>query len=250
MHVSHECSFLLFSLDVDNTSLGDLLDGTKVKAWISGPSFMVEAIGTAYSVAEVGEQFAWIGSALRTSPYSSEVAYSVPRLEEAHIASESVERLEKGFKAHVRFSITFSVQQDSEQQTKAHCQCWHDMFRNPLIVKGYPIPRRLEHNTGLEMPINMMAGLVGTRHVNVFDGKLFIKGHVSMLIPRRRQGDLLLWHFLRLPNGERISYYHAAGPHIAGIDMSHLSSSRHVVGWCSQAKFVAGKHSTPEQGIH
>jgi hypothetical protein len=246
MHVGHECSFLLFSLDVDNTSLGDLLDGTKVKAWISGPSFMVEAIGTAYSVAEVGEQFAWIGSALRTSPYSSKVAYSVPRLEEAHIASESVERLEKGFKAHVRFSITFSVQQDSEQQTKAHCQCWHDMFRNPLIVKGYPIPRRLEHNTGLEMPINMMAGLVGTRHVNVFDGKLFIKGHVSMLIPRRRQGDLLLWHFLRLPNGERISYYHAAGPHIAGIDMSHLSSSRHVVGWCSQAKFVAGKHSTPE----
>lgn len=211
---------------------------------------MVEAIGTAYSVAEVGEQFAWIGSALRTSPSSSEFAYSVPHLEEARIASQSVERLERGLKAHVRFGITFSVQQDSEQQTKAQCQCWHKMFRNPVIAKGYPIPRRVEPNTGLEMPINMMAGLVGTRHVNVFDGKLFIKGHASMLIPRRRHGDLLLWHFLRLPSGERISYWHEAGPHIAGIDKSHLSTLRHIVGWCSQAKFVAGKQITSEQEIY
>jgi hypothetical protein len=216
--------------------------------------FMVQAVGTAYQVAELAEQFAWIGAALRTSPQETRVAYARPSLTKTGMSGElHTTGFEPGIRAHVMFRLAFSMSsQEGEEPTKAECQCWHDMFRNPVVVLGYPIPRRPEPRTGLEIPINVMAALVGTRHANVFDGKLFIKGHNSMLVPREEREGFLLWHFLRAPKDERISYYYEVGQHLRGIEMSHIQSSRHVVGWCSSAELIAGKtldtvvHSSPQ----
>lgn len=38
----------------------------------------VDAHGTAACVAEIGEQFAWLASALRPSPFPQKIAYSRP----------------------------------------------------------------------------------------------------------------------------------------------------------------------------
>jgi hypothetical protein len=59
-------------------SLGDLPDNNKLTVWIHKSKFMVKAFGTGYFVAEIGEQLAWLGAALRSSLYELGVAYCMP----------------------------------------------------------------------------------------------------------------------------------------------------------------------------
>jgi hypothetical protein len=205
-------------------------------------NLMVEACGTAYAIAEIGEQFAWLGAALRSSPFNLGVAYSIPRLDQFQPHLVSNETFGMNVKAHLGIHIKFTMQKDKQHSANTDCQCWHDMFRNPVIVQGYPIPRRSESNTGLELPLNMMASLVCTQWASVFDKKVYIKGHTSMLVPTRRKGDSLLWHFIQHKDGGPILYRHHSGLHAENVNFSTLDKMRHIVGWCSQAKTLAGKH--------
>jgi hypothetical protein len=66
------------------------------------------------------------------------------------------------------------------------------MFRNPVVAKGYLILSRSESSIGLEILLNMMAGLARTQHANTFNGKLFIKGFSTMLVLMKHSGDLLI----------------------------------------------------------
>ena len=38
-------------------------------------------------------------------------------------------------------------------------ECWYNMFRNPIMVSGYPILAKHERGLGLEIPLNIIAGL-------------------------------------------------------------------------------------------
>lgn len=221
---------------------GNLPDRTKITAWMTESAFMVEAVGTACSVAEVGEQFAWVGSALRSSPYRYGVICCTPRFAKVQNSREITKRLDTEVAGEAMFDIHFSLQSGSDHFDKNPCQCWHNMFRNPVVVRGYPIPRRLEANTGLEIPLNMMAGLSNTVRADVFDGKVFIKSHSSMLVPTRQTGDMILWHFLQHEHDEIMLYSHNQLPH-ALIDFSVLDNPkiRHIVGWLSEAKTLSGK---------
>ena len=209
---------------------------------MSKSDLMVEATGTAHSIAEVGEQLAWIGAALRSSPYDSGVVYCEPRLENFH--DKSSEHLnEVAVKANIGVSLNFVLQRDEEQSDKVQCQCWHGMFQNPVIVRGYPIRCRPEPETGLEIPLNIMAGLIGTQRANMFNGKLFIKGFASMLVPTKFSQGFILWHFLQQEEGARISYGFNCGVHADNVSVSDLSGARHIVGWCSRVKNYGGKSS-------
>ncbi|KAH8746433.1 hypothetical protein BGZ57DRAFT_935950 [Hyaloscypha finlandica] len=59
---------------------------------------------------------------------------------------------------------------------------------------------------GLEMPLNIISGLAGSKYTNEFNGKTFIKGFSAMLIATEVSKDLLLWHYYFNVTGERISY--------------------------------------------
>lgn len=203
---------------------------------------MVEATGTKVSVAEIGVQLAWLGAALRSSPYKLGVAYCTPLI---HIDSQSVKVSENLLSLpSVQFKIDFAIEELELTQLTPKMlngQCWHSMFRNPIIVKGYPIPPKPEPYLGLEIPLNMMAGLIQTKRVNSFDGKLFLKGFSSMLIPTKRTKNLFMWHLIYHGDGTRISYLESSADHVEGIAISDLAEARHVVGWCTNAKMNAGR---------
>jgi len=202
---------------------------------------MVEVFGTEYSVAEIGEQFAWLGAALRSSPYDLGIACCIPYI--SNIRTDFTSR--PLFGSHSRHAILcnidFTKAEIDQHLESSNGQCWHSMFRNPVIVAGYPIPRRSEPNTGLEIPLDIMAALVRTRRANVFSGKLFIKGFSAMLIPTRRSGDMLIWHYLYNKDGKYLSYQNTIVPHAESVSFFHLRKPRHFVGWCSDAKLTAGK---------
>jgi hypothetical protein len=203
---------------------------------------MVEAFGTGHSVAEIGEQLAWLGAALRLSPHESGVAYSTPFISDIRVDNAPHQVSGTVSRADILVKIDFTVQEKEEDLEPANGQCWHNMFRNPVVVKGYPIQRRSELDTGLEIPLNMMAGLAQTQRANTFNGKLFIKGFSTMLIPTRHSGDLILWHLLYNKDGNRISYLDNTVRHAENVSAFNLENTRHVVGWCSEVRNYAGRN--------
>lgn len=110
------------------------------------------------------------------------------------------------------------------------------------MVRGYPILAKHERSLGLEIPLNIMAGLVGSSQVMNFDQKAFVKGFSAMLVAVRSFRDLLVWHYNYDEKGERISYNdNGAQIHDTdGINMLDVSTMRQVVGWCADCTFHAG----------
>jgi hypothetical protein len=240
----HTCkSFCLKSsgLGSESGSLGDLPDSTRLTAWINGSQFMVETFGTGDAVAEIGEQLAWLGAALRSSPYELGVSYCTPFISDIRVDNTPPQGSSISLTPEILCSIEFVVEKEVKHLEPPNGQCWHNMFRNPVVVKGFPIPRKSEPDTGLEIPLNMMAGLARTQRANIFDGKVFIKGFSTLLVPTKHSEDLLIWHVLYNKDGNRISYRDNTMPHAKNVNISHLETVRHVVGWCSEIKNYAGR---------
>jgi hypothetical protein len=121
-------------------------------------------------------------------------------------------------------------------------ECWHGLFGRPVVVEGFPIPRRSEgESPGLEIPLNIMAGLTQARRVGSFGGKTLLKGFATMLLPMKLTKDIVTWHLVQSRNGERISYLEADNFQTADIQMPEMEKSRHILGWCPEMKLYAGK---------
>ncbi|USP74567.1 hypothetical protein yc1106_01841 [Curvularia clavata] len=221
----------------------ELPNGTKLIAWIQGSQFLVEAFGTAVSIAEVGEQFAWLGAALRSSPSESGVAYCIPSFFENDYSPPGYRTTKHSL---VSFTIEYIFDEDKEQTDNAIGQCWRHLFRNPVVVTGYPIPRRPQKNTGLEIPISLMVALCQARTVTIFDGKPFIKGFCTMLVCTKHEEHVVTWHVLANEDGSHISYADPRAQSIARNDSDDIirifdvETSRHIVGWCASARSYAG----------
>lgn len=224
-----------------------MLNGTRLTAWIQESQFLVEAFGTAGSIAEVGEQLAWLGAALRSSPFESGVAYCTPSLFADHDYP-----LEHGTteQSQLSCSIEYAFDEGTEQTDNENGQCWQCLFRNPLVVTGYPIPKRPQNNTGLEISISLMMALCQARHVAIFDGKPLIKGFCTMLVPTKHVEQVVTWHVLTNEDGSHISYADPRAQNISGdcsgsIRIFDVERSRHIIGWCAYAKSYAGRSSPP-----
>ncbi|EHK16148.1 uncharacterized protein TRIVIDRAFT_132203, partial [Trichoderma virens Gv29-8] len=211
-------------------------DGTTLTAWTSRSKFIVEANGVAVSLAETIEQLAWLGAALRTSPRQSGLVYCTPVI--TNILQKTAQS--QSSSTDITCEIGFTIEEVPKPLSGANGQCWHDIFRNPVVVRGYPIPQRSERETGLEISLNVMAGLARTQHVDQFKEKAYIKGFSTMLVPVKQSDGILYWHLIYKKDGSRISYvddYIDQEQHFNSLDLENL---RHILGWCSEAKFYAG----------
>lgn len=128
-------------------------------------------------------------------------------------------------------------------------QCWKQLFRNPVIVDGYPLLKRIEEDDhiipGLELPLEIIIALAGARSVSCYDGQLMIKGFSKLLVPTMLEGRCLVWHLLVQNDRERLPHYAWKTAAITTLDDDRLKaddieSFRHFVGWCGQAECVAG----------
>ncbi|PYH64695.1 Pfs domain protein [Aspergillus vadensis CBS 113365] len=214
-----------------------LPDNTRLAAWTNEKEFLVEVTGIESSITEIGEQLAWLGSALRSSPHESRILYCTP------VKGASNPNPQAAAITRVLCCIEFKCE-DQEQTSSSSPlgQCWHHLFRNPTVVMGFPVPYRSRQNTGLEIPLNILAGLAQATQVDAFSDKLFIKGFSSLLIPTEyiRDQDQMMWHLRYNVHGDRISYLDGIGAHVGHITLVDMESSRHILGWCSDAKFYAG----------
>ncbi|KAK4210387.1 hypothetical protein QBC37DRAFT_428844, partial [Rhypophila decipiens] len=217
-----------------------LRDQTKVVMESRGSIVRVRVYGSVPSIADVGEQLAWIGGALRPSPADEEyegVWYCLPVIKSleqcasiSEVATEAPDCL---------FNIEFRVDKSKGKEKATNGNCWNGMFRNPVVVRGYPISRRTTPAPGLEATLGALVKLIRTDCVTEFDGGIFVKGFSSMLALTERTGDFMLWHLFYNPEG-RVSYLDFTDEPNQSLHEAKLENYRHIVGWCPKVKVYAG----------
>ncbi|KAK6518997.1 hypothetical protein TWF281_003688 [Arthrobotrys megalospora] len=243
----------------------------------------VTATGTKYFVVEIGQQLAWLGAALTSCLHKGGVITCQPLLfhhvkpnqpNGIPVPLENLQRKRRVLSSFpgprvnpelednrirnpvqpldpdqgrrrndVSYGLIFAIQGLRDNHL-SDSRCWKDLFNKPVIVEGYPILRRINPGTGLEMPLNMMVGLARTKYLQTsLDGKFLIKGFSTLLVPTRKDEDVIVWHLICNIKGDRIPYYAAlkAGlPYPEGINGTDLTLARHVLGWCPEFKYYAG----------
>ncbi|KAL2853313.1 hypothetical protein BJY01DRAFT_244279 [Aspergillus pseudoustus] len=219
----------------DESCCGILADGSRIHlTCLTRETIRVTVQGPAYCIGEVGELLAWLGSALRSSTVLDGVVYRTPLVADIR----SVEGGDNIFECNIQFSDR--ADDTASEVYDAQGICWHDLFRNPVVVNGYPILRRGEGIPGLELPLGMMAELSQTRYINSFNRKLLIKGFASMLAPTGVMDNVVTWHLLHNEDGSRISYLRSATLPVIPTTISQLEQCRHILGWCPDMRLCAG----------
>jgi hypothetical protein len=226
---------------------GQLFDGTTLEVSIIDSTVRVNARGTEFSLADIGEQFAWLGAALRSSPYDNQMAHSIPQIITLNTYSTSHTK-SRGIPA-LHFKLNFLIEDLDHgcHEAKRNGSCWHSLFKNAVVVRGYPILARMREEKGLEIPLNMMAALGQTPRITEFGGDLVMKGFSTMFVPTKRIGDSVLWHFLFNEDGSRMSYLCATNHYpnqgsISMVDISSLVHTRNFLGWTSSVTNCIGEH--------
>ena len=213
-----------------------MTDKTRLIIHVGEETVDVIVRGTVPAIVEIGEQLAWLGAALQSSASADKISLSTP-----HVTADL------SF-TKPRFSITFPIR-ELESETKImktqNGTCWRPLFNNPVVVEGYPITRR-QFGEGLEIPLNMMAGLGEATRTTKWDDGLLIKGFSTMFCPMAMYNGSIQWHYIFDATGDRLSYL-AADLRCRGrllspsLDTSCLPRLRHFLGWASSVETFAGK---------
>ncbi|KAF2235938.1 hypothetical protein EV356DRAFT_90085 [Viridothelium virens] len=220
----------------DLSSSTRFVDGTIFHVDLRRPSASFEALGGQAALIEVCEQLAWLGAALRLSPTLSGICLVTPS-----IKTHRVPQL-LGSVPIVSVRITFDMTSSPEKgvSTNLNSTCWHAMFRNPVVVSGYPILARQDDEEGLELSLKMMTDLAEVNFVTHYDMVLILKGFCTMLVPTRHVAHSITWHFLFNQDGKRIPYHSFRDrcpdwidTDKVTIDLLESGKVRNFVGWAS-----------------
>ncbi|KAM0287156.1 hypothetical protein ACHAO9_007916 [Fusarium lateritium] len=209
---------------------GQLPDKTVINCHFRDSKLEVEVKGISDSIVTIGEQIGWLGASLRSSCLESGMATCCPQV---HFSQPLVEPL----RCTIEYPVALIA---GKPELHGDGTCWYAIFRNPVIATGFPIPKRKRYGSGLEVPLNVMAGLTMSPRIHNYKGRSFFKGYSTALVATDTIGDMVLWHFYYSPKGDHLPYPDLDDTDYPDLNRQDLIRARHVVGWCSQAKFHAG----------
>ncbi|GJC82939.1 hypothetical protein ColLi_05777 [Colletotrichum liriopes] len=210
----------------------------------------ISCVGLVDSIIDIAEVLAWLGSALREARSKEKITYITPHISCASRTGKSTAKPDPSHKT--RFVLTFEEEDTENWETKAvNGLCWRDLLGNPVVAKGFPVLRRSHDFDGLEIPLSVMAYLVDTSRLTLFNNQILLKGFNAALVPSSRSGDIMAWHFVINKDGERLPYYDDrisdCRMQDESVSMWNIHGSRHIVGWTSEASCNIG---SPDAKYH
>jgi len=215
-----------------------LFDKSIVKIQCLEDQVRVVCIGLPYTIVEVAQFLAWIGAALRACSDQNAICYCIaqPILQEECPTGDRTVHLE------IQFS---EVPLGADENSMAKGCCWQNLVGNPVIAKGFPIPRRPTEVTGLEVSVDVMGALVDAINISVFDGVAVLKGYNAAVALIDQSGPFLLWHSIVNEFGKRLAY---DDPRVLKSRVSILPSeipsirtSRNILGWTPKVSYNIGE---------
>jgi len=142
------------------------------------------------------------------------------------------------------FKLGYRFEDLSSTGLLAQGGCWNGLFSNPTIVPGYPIPRRQESESGLDVPVDIVAALINAKRLVKFGGTMYLKGFSALLVVTKMAVDTVFWHLVYNDDGSYVSYEDPRVPRwpesAEGLTPDVLEKRRHVVGWCDRVISFAG----------
>jgi hypothetical protein len=182
-------------------------------------------------VITMAQQVAWLVSACRVSPLGLGYSYVSFR--------EDISRF--------RFPLhTFHISNEVLPLTSCDPgSCWNELVGSSTIVAGFPIPERRNNEKGLELPLEVMAGLGGVPLATQFDGGYILKARSIAFVPVERNVDSVQWHLVK-KEGARMRYKDIADVcpirlPVEVLDQEDLVSTRAFLGWCSDSTNNLGR---------
>ncbi|KAH6968063.1 hypothetical protein DER45DRAFT_477375 [Fusarium avenaceum] len=215
-------------------------------------SCSISVTGCLSFVSEIGEQLGWLASGLRASPVVQGTLACTPHIGDFRmiIQGEGTQKLMVVGSCKLTFDL-----EPAQTSNPTSGSCWGRLCCNAMLVHGYPIARRSEPNTGLEMSLGNMATIVGSNQIVHWNGRVIMKGFSMLLIATLAATDIIVWHLLVSEKaGERISYI---DPRLDALGMENsmeislrmLEPSRHVIGWCSKVTDLCVGDATANHNV-
>ncbi|KAK3628217.1 hypothetical protein LTR56_018731 [Elasticomyces elasticus] len=193
-----------------------------LKLTLMAPGLFASIEGSSVAKIEIMETLLWLGAACRVSPDREQASVAFP--------TTSIDDQEE---AMLGKPVPKAI--DSTR-------CWSQLVRNPVVVKGYPIARRLHREKGLEIEAGLLTILADSTRAVIFDGALMLTGLCSTLVAVSEANGSILWHYLLGNNSNPVCYNEARKycKQAAPISFGALSSARHFVGWTDYARVLTG----------
>ncbi|KAK7184313.1 hypothetical protein PSPO01_09690 [Paraphaeosphaeria sporulosa] len=194
--------------------------------------------GTAFSV-DIAQQLGWLGSALGISPFGDQVAYAKPKV--------TINPIREFPDIVIQFE--HSIIHATENA------CWLPLFPGAVIAAGFPIPNRA-NETGLEIALELLAGISGVHHAVEIQGGVVMKGFSHIFIPIRKRGDRIQWHAIFSTDPNTPITYHeglsqcGSRALLEEVSLDDLKTCRSIVGWCSVAQSRLGSDLTNYENIY
>ncbi|RSM06168.1 hypothetical protein CDV31_009265 [Fusarium ambrosium] len=270
-----------------NTSQSVILaDGTELRP-ISYQSYpLVELVGSAYSIAEIGEELAWLVAAASDPPCSVDrrATCIMPSIKQLGNASPqpwpgsnnpeplkglSPDLQDRGFRAGSALGaqgaavsapgpmrVEIRLTQDQAYLNERSGSIWNRLLRylpGPPVIAGYPIARRSRGCPGLELPYDLLERVRTSESGNnsklqEFSLRLVLAGRVD---------GVFYWHE---PHSCSCSTDVVLGSHGDDIplDLSEdaMRGGRHVICDCTlyletgDHEDTLGSNSTPSNSLH
>lgn len=120
-----------------------------------------------------------MSTALRSSPYAG-IASSTPVCSR-RVPGKTAAEPEDVVHLEIMPVTSELTATDVVADKTTTANCWFNVFRNPVLVRGFPILKRPLPDSGIEMPIDMMTSLLQKCRLETFDGVTYLKGFSSML---------------------------------------------------------------------
>ncbi|KAK0742251.1 hypothetical protein B0T21DRAFT_360949 [Apiosordaria backusii] len=209
------------------------------------PMLQLHVTANVFAVAEVGEQLAWLGAALRSSPTESKPLTCSPYIRDIYLDPSSlIHIMSQRFLPRGVCSIGFKLGAMVETAQFDQGSCWRNLFSNPVIVTGYPIPRGQNSDPGTQISLDLAAALIHSNRIVRWSGTTFIKGFSALLVVTKMVKETVFWHLVFNEDGSYISYEDARVPRWSRSDspfvLETIGHYRHVVGWCDRIVSHAG----------
>lgn len=180
---------------------------------------LVTVSGPPYSIAQCGEQLAWLGAVFQT--FRSGISICTCSIE----SQDECEWAIRYSPVHILGSATA----ESAQATQRLC--------DTTIIQGFPTQKRPPLFQGLELGLAWMLERIGASWIPVLEnGRIVLKGSQHTLELVKHTQNILLWHILHSKSAScsfyecASSYEHNRPPLDSRLQTATLSSnSRHII---------------------
>jgi hypothetical protein len=228
----------------NNLSSGRLFDGT----WFEITSRerpheticpFLKFFGLSCSISEIIEAFAWLASTLREAS-GAKIRYSVAQVGKTPL--QSVWEDDGDFRL-ILSEEPFIDKDDTGTETIGNC--WHALFNNPVVSRGFPVPLRPPGTPGLEISLEAMGVLVGAPRLTIFNNRAVLKGFNAAIVATACTDETVFWHLVVNKDGSRIRYSDKNIMESLPMEMPSaifsLQGKRHILGWAPDVSYNIGE---------